>query len=243
MTYKPFYDHVLYDGVNLSDHFDINVINPDPMPEMEAVTTKIPGKAGLHFCSRDIGQRTITLDLSVKGFKRDPFLVSNAWSLVAKYLLKDEPKPLALGDGREINALPLSAGELRRLGKRGVSTVTFTAFDPFFYGQEYEIKLKTGSNTFYVYGDYEVYPVIELTGTSGAISLTNNATGEVVRIPSVGNSTAKVVIDMGKMKCTRNGDYLAVDLGVSEFYSLQPGDVDLRLSAGSGTLKYREVTL
>lgn len=243
MRYRPFAEYIIYDGVNLADHFDINLVDVDPMPGLSATTKKVPGSPGERFCSMDIGTRSITMDMSVKGYDRDPLHLSRKWRRVGKYLLKNEPKPLMLEDGREIYALPLSTSELQRLGTRGTSTVTFTAFDPFFYGQERSVSLKSGKNTIYIQGDYEIYPTIELSGVSGAVSVTNYLTGEQVRIPSILNAASKVVIDCNTMKCTINGNYLAVDLNVTTFFSLSPGENDIRLSGGTGTLKYREVTI
>lgn len=241
MTYQPFAENIYYDGKNLSDYFDINNIDPDPLASFESVTTKIPGKAGSVFRGKNVGERVIRMDMSIKGCGRDTLSISKAWRRVAHYLVKDEPKPLKLDDGRTIYALPMSASQLQRLGRRGVSTVDFTAFDPYFYGKTYTINLVSGQNLFYVQSDHDVLPTIELTGASGAVTITNYLTGEQVRIPSVQNSAATVVIDMAALKCTINGNHLDVDMNFTDFFGLSPGKNDIRLSAGKGILRYTEV--
>lgn len=243
MAYKPFAEKIIFDGVNLSDYFDINEVDIGPFPEIEVTSIRIPGEAGMRYCSRDIGRREIVMNLSVKSNSRDPISVSRSWRDNARYLLKDEPKALHISDDRTIYALPTSTSELKRLGRRGMSEVTFTAFDPFFYSGNKTVRLFAGQNKFMIAGDYECWPVITLTDVSSPVSVTNYLTGDVVRMPSVLNPSARIEIDMREMRCTINGSYSAVDLNVTDYFALNPGLNDIRLSSGRGTLTYREVYL
>lgn len=241
--YQPLYKGIIFDGVDLSDSFDINEIRIDPMPETESITIKMPGKRGLRFCGNNIGSRNIYMNMSIKSHRRDSLSIAKAWRRISKHLIKDEPKSLKLDETGEIFALPMSIGELERLGSRGVGEVTFTAYDPYFYGREMVVPLNTGQNKFRVMSDYRTIPTIEIVGATPPFTVSNVLTGEQVRIPEFVASEFPIVVDMAKEKCTRNTGYLAVDMNVTDFFDLPPGEANISISSGNGILKYREVLL
>lgn len=231
---------IIYDGVNLADYFDITDVVASPFPARTPNVRKVPGKAGVHFHSVEEGERVVTMKMSLLAERRNRWSTYQAWERCVDILLKDEPKELYLEDERYLLTMALNASEIERLGYRGVSDVSWTAFDPYFYGHLNSLALKTGENKLFVHGDAEVHPLIEVTGVSGALTVTDNASGDKVVIPSVGNSTAKVLIDPQNLRCTVNGSYLPVDLDRTDYFVLKPGTASVTLSAGSGTLTYRE---
>lgn len=230
---------IRYDGVNLSHYFDITDVAMQPFPEIEVKSTKIPGKAGTHFNDREIGERTLTLKMSIRGFDRNKIHIYQFWRELVPLLLKPEPRPMTLDEHKQINVIARSATEIERLGTRGISDIEFVANDPFFYGEEHEIELSRSTH-FSVLGGYEVLPTIEITGVSGELIVTNEKTGDRIRIPSVASDGAKVVVDMERNRCTINGEYLPVDMSVTDYFGLPLGEAVVGISKGSGILKYKE---
>lgn len=232
--------NIIYDGVNLSDYFDITDVVIAPFPARTPNTRKIPGGAGLHFYSVDEGERTITMVMSLIAELRNRWSAFQAWEKCLDILLKDEPKELYLDDERYLLAMALNGSEIERLGFRGVSDISWTAFDPYFYGHLNTFPLNNGANRFFVQGSAETYPLIEVTGVNGPLTVTDDVSGDKVVIPNIGNPTAKVIIDPKNLRCTVNGSYLPVDLDRTDYFALKPGMASVTLSAGNGMLSYRE---
>lgn len=180
------------------------------------------------------------MELSVKVRDRNPAHTYQEWRELAGFIFKDEPKPMLVDEGKTLYVIATGGSDIERLGYRGISQITFTAFDPYFYGREHEVSVKSGSNTFYVQSAVEVWPVIELTGVSNNLTITNNKTGDKVVIPSGITSTSKVVINPELTKCTVNGAYVPINLTVTDYFSLPPGEANISLSSGSGVLRYKE---
>lgn len=237
---RSFAQGVIYDGVILSDFFDITELNVQPFPQMGAQTISIPGKKGLHFGESTMGVRTLSMKLSLRADTANDFGVFRKWRQFTDLLIKDEPKKLYIGDSQYINAMALSSSELERLGNRGVSTITFTAFDPYFYGDQHEIALRSGSNTVIIQGSCPVYPVITLTGCSGALNVQKTGTADRVVTNSISSTSAKIVIDMERQRTTANGSYFPVNMQVTDYFELDPGSNTVTVSSGSGTLSYQE---
>ena len=64
-------------------------------------------------------------------------------------------------------------------------------------------------------------------------------TGEFVQINESLTSSSEVVIDMTKEQATVGGQNHAVTYE-SDFFALQPGRNNLRLSSGTGTIEWTE---
>lgn len=237
---RSFAQGIIYDGVVLSDFFDITELKRQPFPQVSANTLTIPGRAGVRFASSQRGTRTLSMKLSLLSHGRDDFSVAARWDEMVDLLIKEEPKALELGDGKTIYALPTNASELERLGNRGVSTVTFTAYDPYFYGPSHDVALSSGNNIVIIKGTQAVRPTVSITGTTGAITARNVETTERVVTASVSSSSARVVMDMETQRCTVNGSYLAVDMDHTDYWELIPGTNTVYLSGGTGTLTYTE---
>lgn len=238
--YKPFFRNIVYGGVDLSCYFDINKVTIAPFPDITLNTVQISGKAGSTYFSREIGERTIKLNLSLKASERNTLANYKEWRELTKLLLKSEPTPMKFDEAHYINVMALSASEITRLGYRGVSEVTFVAPDPYFYGKTQEAVLNPGDNSVWASGDVDAWPVIRLTNASNGLTVRNSNTGEEIVIPSGITSTASVVIDTELMRCTVNGQYVPTNLNRTDFFSLSPGQTTISLSSGTGTLTYKE---
>lgn len=238
--YRPFFCNIIYDGVDLGCYFDINNVSISPFPEISLNTVIIPGKAGSTYFSKDLGERTIKLNMSVKADDRNSLSVYKAWRELTKLLIKDEPKAMQFDEGKSIYVIASETSDIDRLGSRGVAEITFTAPDPYFYGRTLETTVKPGANTIWVNGEVDTWPIIELTGAANGLTVTNTDTSEKIVIPSGITSTSRVVIEPERTRCTVNGEYVAIDLNLTDYFSLPPGQARLNISSGTGTLRYRE---
>lgn len=234
-------ENITYDGIDLSEFFDITDAQIQIVPTIDLASTKIPGAAGSHFDSIEYGERRIVLKMSMRAWDRSRIHQAQYWREFNPLLLKDEPKPMQLGESWYINVIISDASELAKLGTRGVADVTFVAHDPYFYGSTREFQLNAGENQLFVENPYGVWPVIELEGFDAGVPLTvtNVDTSETVYIPVAPSSDNTVTIDMQHRRCSSDGQYLMVSPELTSWFSLK-GLVTIALSSGHGRLTYRE---
>lgn len=236
------HDHVIFDGVDLNDHFEIVAVSTSAYPAVEAVTATVPGMAGLHYYSRSVGAREVTLTLRAVADAPDPFDVIRRWRELSPLLAHDEPRRLYLDDEWYLNAMLTGETPIEFAGDRGSVEVAFTAFDPRFHGRTHEVELTAGDNTFFVVSHTDVWPVITVTGASPPLSVKNTATEDEVRIPTVGGLPVRILME--DMRCYSGSNYVPVDIQYTDFYSLPANqEATIRLSSGTGTLTYEELAL
>lgn len=232
-------DHVIYDGVDLNDYFEVTAFGFNVTPSISAVTATVPDKPGEHFYSRQIGVRKGTIRLTARADDEGPLNVIDKWLQLAPLISKDSPRPLYLDSDKYLNAMLVGETPIEFIGERGSVELSFTAFDPYFHGKEHVIPLETGDNAFLVTSVCEVYPVIRVTGADSPLSVRYNETYDTVRIPTVGS--AEIEINMDEMKCYSGGNFVPVDIEVTDFFTLPPGkEATVWLSSGTGTLTYEE---
>lgn len=230
---------IIYDGVNLSDIFEVHDLSVPMMPPIEAVTQEMAGRPGAYYQSRKVKTREITMKLGLAAGSRCPLDIYREWRDRSGFIAKTEPKKLQLGEDRHIWAMLTGESGIENLGYRGVAELTFSCFDPFFYGAEHSVSLSAGSNAVHVMGGYSTFPKFAISASGSTVALTNSGTGEMVRVTGL-TSSSQLVIDMGSYRCTVNGSYKAADITVTDFWPLEPGDATLVLSGGSGTMTYEE---
>lgn len=236
------HDHIIYDGVDLNSYFEVTSFGLEALPPVEPITTQIPGKAGQHYYSRQVGARTITLRLMAKADSSDPLRVAERWRELSPLINKDEPRRLYLDSEMYVDALLTGETSIEFFGERGAVELTFSAFDPYFHGREHTVALKAGDNTFMVVSQCEVWPVVTVTGATAPLRVQNKTTADEVRVPAVGGLPIK--IDMENMKAYSGSNYVPVDIEHTDFYSLPANELaTIWLSSGSGTLTYEERAL
>lgn len=232
--------NVYYDGVNLSDYFDITDVGIQVVPTVELASTAIPGKVGNHFDSVDYGERTITFRMSRLGYDRNKIHITQVFREFLPLLVRDRPCPLSIDEHNEIYAVLTGAEDLERMGMRGIVEVTFTAEDPYFYGDTKQVELEAGDNEVYISNPYSVLPTFEVIGATDPLVITNKDTGDRVYISDTVKPESRVIVDAGNERCTINGSYLPVDPQFNDFFTLPPGLTNISLSSGAGVLTYRE---
>lgn len=232
---------LVYDGVNLADTFEVVDISLPLLPTMTAVTLAAADRPGLYFASRKVGTRTVKVKLRLDAESRCPLDVFEAWSSVSNQVCKSEPKPLHIGEGRYVNAMLTGETPIEVKGHSGEVELEFTCFDPYVYGEEHTAEL-SGTTTVSVSGNASVYPTLEVQATSSVVKITNETTGDYVRIPDV-SSGKSMSIDMERQTVTDAlGEYVPVDL-MSDFFNLPVGDTSLKMEGCTATLTYRERSL
>ena len=230
---------IIYDGVNLSDIFEVHEIHVPMLPPIEAVAQEMAGRPGAYFQSRKVKTREITMKLGLNARSRCPLDIYHAWREQAGLLAKTEPRKLYLKEDRYIWAVLTGESGIENLGYRGVAELTFSCFDPCFYGQEHTVQLQSGSNSVQINGGVAAYPTFTITPSSDSFALVNGDTNEKVVVPSVTESTV-LRIDMANCRCTANGNYKPCNISVTDFWPLEPGTANLVLSSGTGTMTYEE---
>ena len=230
---------IVYDGVNLSDIFEVHDISIPMLPPIEAVVQEMAGRPGAYFQSRKVQTREITMKLGLNAGSRCPIDIYHAWRERAGMLAKTEPRKLQLKEDRYIWAMLTGESGIENLGYRGVAELTFSCFDPFFYGAEHIEPLSAGTNAVRIEGGVAAFPVFTVTPSGSSVTVQNADTGEKAKVDGLTSGTA-VTIDMAAYRCTVNGHYKACDITVTDFWPLDPGDASIAVTGGSGTMTYRE---
>lgn len=228
---------IIYDGVNISDTFQVVDVSVPLLPTFEAVTHELPQRPGSYFASRKVGTRQITLKLRLDAGSRDPLEIFRQWRDVSHVLDKPTPRKLYLDEDRYCWAMMVGESDIDDKAYCGEVEFTMMCFDPYFYGQERSFSLKAGSNPIDVKGACEAYPTLELTATGASVRVTNEGTGDYVLVPGT-KSGSKLTMDMERQTVTMGGEYVPVDL-LSDYFAIT-GSAKVSVSGATGTLKYRE---
>lgn len=230
---------VVYDGVNLSDIFQIVDIKIPLLPTLTAVTQELTQRPGAYFASRKVGTRQITMKLRLDAETRNPTKIFHAWREVSKHFSKEEPKKLYLNEDVYCWALVVGDTDIDNAAYYGEVEFTFMCYDPFFYGREHTFDLSANTaKTIQVNGDMAVYPMFDLTATSSTVKVTNVTTGDLVSIPNLKSGT-KLHIDSEKYRVEVGGAYQPIDISVSDYFMLE-GECQLKVTGASGTVTYQE---
>lgn len=232
------HNFLAYDGVNLSDHFVVRTFDMPILPTIDANMIEIDGKPGAWFMSRKIGTRDIIVGLGILNDTKDRKEIVRRWTDLSNMLQKEKVAKLEIGEGRYVNALLVGESLPETKGKWSIVELTFRCFDPYIYGEEHEQALKAGNNTFNVKGQVSTYPIIEITGAT-TTTITNQGTGDKIKVSGLSTSN-KLVIDMENHICMVGDVYKPADPTISDFWTIDPGNITINVSSGSGTLKYKE---
>lgn len=235
------HNFLVYDGVNLSDHFVVKSFDMPLLPTITERTIEIDGKPGAWYAGRQIGTRDIHIGLGVLMDSRARKDAVKTWIDLSDKLAKDKVCKLEIGNGYYVNALLVGDTETDYNGKWSTVETVFRCFDPYIYGPTHTEALKTGNNALKIKGKFATYPVITVT-TSSALTVKYNETNDQIRIPK-NPTTSPLVIDMERHVVTSGSNYAAIDPTVSDFWPINPGTATINLNTGSGTLEYREVYL
>lgn len=236
------YKFLVYDGVNLSDHFIVRTFEMPMLPSVEASSVKIDGRAGEWYASRRYSVRDIDVGLGILNDTRDRPDALKTWLMLSDKLTKDKVCKLELGGGLYVNALLVGDTSMTTNGRWSIVNVTFRCFDPYIYGEEHTETLKAGANTLYIKGKCPTYPVLTLKATTTTVQVQDTDTTDRVRIPSTASGN-NIVVDMGQHRCTLNDAYKPADPTVTDFWPLRIGENHITVTGASGTLTYREMYL
>lgn len=226
---------ISYDGVNLSDVFEVVDVHIPLLPTFEAVTQELAQRPGAYFASRKVGTREITMKLRLNAESRCPLDIFQAWREYSQVFNKPTPRKLMLNEEKYCYALMVGDTPIEDEAYYGTVELSFVCYDPYFYGEEHAVPL-TSSTSFEIKGGVSCYPTLELTATGSSVTVTNQKTAEFVKVSTA--SGTKLVIDMERQIVTEGGEYVPVDLS-SDFFPLE-GSCSLKLTGATGTMKYRE---
>lgn len=227
---------IVYDGEDLTQYFELVGFSTGLLPSLTATAQELAQLPGAYFANLKVGTRAIDMKFKAVIESRDPLEIYRQLRELTHLFLKDEPKKLQLDEDRYCLALPTGETPIEDVAYTGVFPVTFTCFDPFFYGAEHEVAV-SGTKAFDVQCRMPVYPVFELTASSSTVKVTNQVTGEFVSVPDLTSGVA-VTIDMERRLATANGSFAPVTL-MSSFFSVRD-NAQVKVEGASGTLKYRE---
>lgn len=233
---------MIYNGFDFSPWFTTKLMTRSLLPGYAVETQDIPYRPGERFMRAKLKPLVITVRAEWRARPSDDMAALRRTMAARLLCLKEAP--LHLDDERHLGlyymAVLTSPGELDNLWHTGSTELEFTAYDPIAYGATrrgavgYSTALSVG-------GTSETRPVVACKpgGSVSFLKLTNMDTGEFVQINESLTSSSEVVIDMTKEQVTVGGQNHAVTYE-SDFFALQPGRNNLRLSSGTGTIEWTE---
>lgn len=234
--------NVYYNGNLLNDTFIVDEIYLESFPEATDTTVDIPGIPGSKLVGVHRQPRHGSMRLSLNTEERQYIDAFDAFKRLADMFDFETARVLDFGHFR-VNAKCTKASDFEQVGIYLSTTLEFVCYDPHLYYRDIEIELTTTKGTFYNQSTCPVWPVIEVTGASVPLTITNKDTGEKVTISSGITSTTKVTVDMAKARCYANTNYLPANMDLTDFFSLAPGTCNIGISSGKGTLRYTECRL
>lgn len=235
------HDFVIYDGVNMADHFIVRTFDMPLLPTIDADTIVIDGKPGVWFANRKIGTRDIIIGLGILNETKDREDILANWFRLTSKVAKNKVAKLELGNGFYVWAMLIGDSMITTQGKWSIVELTFRCFDPYIYGEQHIVDLKTGNNVVAIHGGNAAFPTFAISGAT-TTTITNVDSGDKFRVENI-PAGQTLTVDMEHQSCMSAGVYRPIDLTISDFWSIEPGTATINISSGSGVMIYNEVYL
>lgn len=195
---------MIFNGHDLSDALLIEKVNNAPVPGITITTQSAPGRNGARFVSKNIGTRTIAMDVVVAGQTRADYMTQIR--AIAKVLITPDVAVLSglPGDECWYNAV-LSKWSMEKLMTIGKGSIEFFCADPYAYRYAKTIPLNELSATLgTIYTQGVITQVVNIA-TEGSIIFTLDGTTHSVIIAGPFNVDDRIEIDLWKGYATLNG--------------------------------------
>jgi predicted phage tail component-like protein len=152
-------------GVNTPDFLIIDKVHLPPLPPSELTSIDIPMKSGSQFVNKKHGNRTITIDLTIKAPGRDK--VMSMGDQLADFLQHDEPQPIIFRDlpGRKYYAILDGDTDLEKIEHLGKGSIKLICHDPHGYGEQRSYNITSDTTMLVNYGNRQTAPQISMTFT------------------------------------------------------------------------------
>jgi len=162
----------MLNNVEIPSFVKVGKIKNPPHPPISLVTTDIPGRAGSYYFGQNLGERTITVPLTIAADSMADFPAKKR--ALMSWLFYDEPKQLVLPDEPDKYYMAKVSGEtdIDKLLHVGFGTITFVCPDPIAYGVAEKTAnfIPGDTNPLQVVnnGDLDAYPQLhfEFTGNT-----------------------------------------------------------------------------
>ena len=183
----------------------------------------------------------ISVFLQLRTRKKHPSDLAELRRKLRGIFYSKEPKKLILPDDPDVYymASVSDASELSNLWNTGSCTITFHVYDPKAYGRHLTHSLVAGLNEIHNEATAETYPVFNIRSTGGKVKVEHVTSGKYVELDATAASGSTVVINMDDEQATINTNRSAVTLA-SDFFPLEPGSNQIRVTNGSGTIEWSE---
>lgn len=195
---------MIYNGHDLSDVLIVERVSNAPIPSITITTQSAPGRNGARFVSKEIGTRTIQLDVVVAGQTRTEYMeqVRN----IAKILISPDIAILSglPGDDRWYKAT-LSRWTMEKLMTIGKGSIEFFCADPYAYRYAKTIplnELSAAIGTIYTQG---VITQVVNAEIAGSIRFTLDGTTKTILIAGPFHIDDRLEIDLLEGYATLNG--------------------------------------
>ncbi|MEG0303722.1 distal tail protein Dit [Gordonibacter sp.] len=240
---------MIFDGTDLAAYMRTSVCRP-LMPSPDVGTVSVPGKDGFEVSHVRIKSFEVPVKCLIQ--PHSPLTVAEGVIAadelkhrIAALLFRREKRPLVFDSDptRYCMAIVTGVSDIKRTAYVDECTVTFLC-EPVFYGPLLERTISSGSNGLSIGGTEPTWPTVEVVAASAvsSIAVTDEASGEFVRVDASYAKGTVLRLDMAAKRATLNGADAAVVI-TSDFWRLSPGRCSVKLSSGSGTIRYREAWL
>lgn len=197
---------------------------------LAAEAMEVPGRAGALPVSSRVVPAEVTVRLFLDmGFRADVNALAEARHKLSFWLCVPGGGELVLPDEPERiyhDAMLVDVGEWSKLFSDGQCDVTFMLFDPVAYGME---RVERGA-TFEVGGTWATWPVFELVASAGS-AVQVGCGGAFVRVEHAFAGGEAVRVECEGELVTIDGVDARADVSLaSDFFALEPGDVELVFS-------------
>lgn len=230
---------MIFNGFDFSEYLRVNPTRR-MNPPIKDITKTAQGRDGAVFMGTSFDPLPIPVHvrLNVPTYKHQQ--IAKIRRLITSKLITDKPEKLVLPDEPDLYYMAkLTNSDDTNLWSTGAAELEFTAYDPAAYGAQR--KAQVGASTVLsVGGTYKTWPTFDLVASSATrVKVLNYATGEFVMMSASASAGARIVIDMQNQTIRVNGNLSAIDIS-SDFFELQPGKNDIRITGATGTASWIE---
>ena len=209
-----------FNGFNFSDVLEVQEIR---RPLIHVNNSSIHGKNRIFVHGINVEPQTIEIDVRIKA--KDRYNLENFKKKILKHLYTEEPKKLMTRDS-DLYDIAILDGEIdfEKFWWYGKTTLKFQSVFGYRFGKEIKVTLKN-RDTIIPNGTAKTRAVFstKILSSVGWVKITNQKTGEFVKITYPFSIGDKVIIDCDKELVTVNGSNILKNVELeSDFFDLLP---------------------
>lgn len=216
----------IFKGTESTQYLIEREVKNSILPPVKNRLLEISTRHGAYDVGHSFGVREIEIEVVIKGESNED--LQTKVEELADWLYSPDLEPLVFSDSPHKTYFVRidDSTDLEQIVHTGFGTLKFIAPVPFGIGEEKIINLPSGDNVLNIDGNYETFPVYEITLTENKSKFTINSREDKIEVNATLNSGSLLVIDTNKGIVTLNGTLITTSFSIdSDFFAVKNGDI------------------